>query len=151
VIRIEIDGSESLIRALQAKPEQSRRALVRALFMVGQIVRNKAVNGIRKGPKTGRLYKRGGVKHRASAPGEYPAANLGALMRSVDTEVNELSLHVDVGTALKYGEYLETKDPARGGRPWLSRAFSETREEVAAALIAAIQAVFGADRKVTRL
>jgi hypothetical protein len=151
MIRIQVDGTQAVINELNAKPAETRRALVAALWGSGTLVRNAAVNGIRKGPKSGRWYKRGGVRHRASAQGEYPAADTGTLMKSIDVEVDEMALHVDVGTSLAYGKILELKDPAHGGRPWLSRAWDETKDKVAAAIVTALGRVFPADRRVTRL
>lgn len=151
MIRIELEGTGALISALKAKPAETRLALIAALYGACQFVRNAAVNGLRKGPKTGRVYKRGGVFHRASAPGEYPASDSGTLMGRIDSEVNEATLVGEVGTNVVYGKYLEFKDPAKGGRPWLSRAWSEAQPKVEAALLAAIQRVFPADRTVTRL
>lgn len=64
---------------------------------------------MRDSPATGRTYTRGGVTHRASAPGEPPAPDTGDLLRHVMWRVRrdgELWL-ADVGNSLKYALFLE--------------------------------------------
>jgi hypothetical protein len=61
-------------------------------------------DGIRS-PKSGRMYRRsGGGSHRASAPGEYPARDTGALEASIGTTVSTWS--VTIGTRRFYSRFL---------------------------------------------
>lgn len=47
---------------------------------------------IRSPPKSGNVYRRRGVSHQASAPGEAPATDTGRLIQSARTENNEAAL-----------------------------------------------------------
>lgn len=58
------------------------------------------------GPHTGWLYRRRRGAHRASAPGEYPAKDSGALRRSIRSRVNADS--ATIGTSTGYAKYLRT-------------------------------------------
>lgn len=74
-------------------------------------------------PGTGRVYvKRNPTRvHRASAPGQPPAIDLGHLRASVGHHigVDELGMFGDWGTDLDYGLYLEAGTRHMAPRPWL--------------------------------
>lgn len=54
--------------------------------------------------KTGRIYNRNGRRQQASAPGEYPAVDTGALRASISTRVTSDS--VEIGTSPFYARFL---------------------------------------------
>jgi hypothetical protein len=76
-------------------------------------VHGAIIDQIRKGPKTGRLYKRGkrGRVHRASAPGETPASDSGHLINSVQVSPFTNPLVGEVVVAADYAAYLELGAP----------------------------------------
>lgn len=78
---------------------------------------------IKKGPKTGRLYRIAGRKrrHRASAPGEPPANLTGRLRRGVNFEVKGTD-QMQFGDTVFYGFYLERGTKKIKPRPHLKRA-----------------------------
>lgn len=91
-------------------------ALMRGLIGVASDVRNTAVESITDGKKSGRIYKRRGIVHRASAPGEPPAADTGTLHGSIDLKPHYSQLRVEIqatanyAAALEYGtEYIEPR------------------------------------------
>lgn len=105
-IRITLDGDEALIKRLIGAGQRARTLAKEALEDSVDHVKNRAVEGIANGPKTGRVYTtyfftRGtGAErtihpigerppHQASAPHEYPAADTGNLMRSIWAEVED--------------------------------------------------------------
>lgn len=149
-VRCEIVDHDGLIPELERTPGEARRLLRLGLWGAAQIIRRAIVDGIRKGPKSGRIYKRGkGIVHRASAEGEYPAADTGKLMKSVQqVRVNDHT--VDVESDAAYAMPLEYKPPERGGRPFISRGFAEKVEEATAFIAATLQGIFPGDRKATR-
>lgn len=56
-------------------------------------------------PKSGQLYiKRGGRRHRASAPGEFPANDEGLLRSTIDSTANRVE--TEVGTNTPYSKFL---------------------------------------------
>jgi hypothetical protein len=76
-----------------------------------QRVKNDALSifrrGLYSGPHSGRLYaRRGGRVHQASAAGECPANDTGALGRSLKAMSNQE--RVDIGTGVHYAQYLRT-------------------------------------------
>ena len=76
------------------------------------------------GSKGGRTYKRRKKTHTASAPGEAPAIDTGALVNSLNTEMaGELS--AVVGTNMEYAEALEFGSHKTAPRPLISPAFEE--------------------------
>lgn len=93
-------------------------------------VAKRAKEGISRGPKTGRRYKRGKNRwHIASAQSEYPASDTGNLVRSIHVEKDE-RLKAWVVSDAEYAKPLEYKPPSKGGRPFLRRALDETTDEI---------------------
>lgn len=87
-----------------------------------------AVAGIQRGPKTGARYRRGGVVHQASAPGQYPASDTGRLASNVRFELPTPSnLTGRVGTNIAYGPYLEFGTSRMAARPWLLPSFEQAK------------------------
>lgn len=67
----------------------------------------------------------------ASIPGEPPHVRTGALRNSVTHEVGDFEEIARIGTNLPYGRHLELGTKHMPARPWLRRAFAETRAAVA--------------------
>lgn len=83
--------------------------------------------GMRNSPATGRIYRRGGRTHQASAPGEAPAPDTGNLMRSVKWNVHQEGFNwlADVGSNLPYALFLEygavkVTRSSKSGKPTIS-------------------------------
>lgn len=79
-------------------------------------------------PKGGRTYVRGNTKHQASAPGEAPASDTGALVNSIQTKMvgdlsAEVAVNVEYGAGLEYGT---TKVLAR---PFVAPAIEKNRKQ----------------------
>lgn len=85
-------------------------------------------------PGTGRLYPRGGGKvHRASAPGEPPAADTGELRGSIGMEIAGTVLRVGSGLAKAEGLEFGMTTPTGGvvaPRPFMRPAFASVRDEM---------------------
>lgn len=147
-VRVEIEGAAELARQIDGVKAKAAPTIRAALWQAAQIIRNEAVRGIMKGPKTGRWYGR----HQASAAGEYPAADTGNLSRSIQQKNTQTVLGpaVDVEASASYAEPLELKAPERGGRPFLGRAFEAKYLEAIRVIEAAVAAIFPGDRTATR-
>ncbi|GEM_PF-4033277 len=92
-------------------------------------VEAEAKTAIQTGAKSGRLYKRGKRTHRASAEGEAPASDTGALVNSIRAHrVRRLLWEVRVGQL--YGALLELKL----NRPFLLPALEKVRERFVRAM-----------------
>lgn len=86
------------------------------------------------GPKRGRIYPRpGGKVHRASAPGEAPAIDTGALVNSIQMAM-EGDLTAVVGTAVEYAPYLEFGTRRMAPRPYLGPAAEAVRPSFESAM-----------------
>lgn len=122
-MRIGVLNDARLIRRLKALPLALRAEARGKLERAGEKVRNRMVEGIKNGPKTGRLYthrfpyvfgqenppaSHRRPPHRASAQDEYPAADTGNLMRSIHLEI-EGAPEIDGAAqlALDLGEFWE--------------------------------------------
>ena len=63
-----------------------------------------------------------------SKKGNYPHKQTGDHRKFIEADNVDMSiLTARVGSNLDYAKWLEVKTPARGGRPWLSRAIEETK------------------------
>lgn len=76
-------------------------------------------------PKSGRTYYRRGRLHRASAPGEYPAKDTGALRASVDYTVAGIT-RMEIGTQMFYAYYLRYGTSKMKPRKMSDAALRET-------------------------
>jgi HK97 gp10 family phage protein len=84
-------------------------------------------------PKHGKVYKRGKKKHRASAPGEAPAIDIGKLSNSIEVikegaGVDVVVVHSEYGAALEFGtEHIKA-------RPFMDPAAQKVKPKFLAAL-----------------
>jgi hypothetical protein len=73
-----------------AARERIKRAATVGVLAATNEISNVANELILSPPKTGRIYRRRGVEHQASAPGESPASDTGALVASSTATVVDL-------------------------------------------------------------
>lgn len=87
----------------------------------------RAVKQSLKQPGRGRLYRRRGVVHRASAPGSPPATDLGRLAAATTWEVgrDERGLVARIGSNYRVQLYLELGTRRMAPRPHLRPALAE--------------------------
>lgn len=97
-----------------------RRFLTRA----GEMAKRHFADGM-NGSHSGRTYIRpGGRVHQASAPGEFPAKDSGALLKSIGTEVT--ATYMRVGTNMPYSIYLRYGTSKMAPRKMSKEALTET-------------------------
>lgn len=118
-LRISITGTAALRSFGRGVPV----AVERGLFSFGKRVQNRIKTNLISGAKTGRIYRRRGIFHQASAPGEYPASDTGDLLGHIELFAGPGFL--DIGSTVLHGLHLEERSPNEGGRPWLLRAIDE--------------------------
>lgn len=75
-------------------------------------------------PGRGRLYKRGNITHRASAPGQGPAVDTGRLRQSIAV-VKVGDQHYRIGTNVRYAPLLEFGTRHIAPRPFMRPAAEE--------------------------
>lgn len=120
--------SLQFVRGIAHHGHQIRQGARIALYNIGKENVRYTRLIIKKGPKTGRLYRIPGRKrrHRASAPGQAPANLTGALRRSVDFNVRGYD-QMEFGDQKMYGKFLETGTKKMAARPHLIKAVRTNR------------------------
>lgn len=106
-------------------------AIAGGLVLEGSIKREMATK------KSGREYPRGGRVHVASAPGESPAPDTGALLNSIQTEVEQSSSSsatVIVGTNMEYAVPLEEGTARMAARPFMRPGLERSKADIEAAM-----------------
>ena len=88
-------------------------------------------------PGTGKVYRRGGKTHQASAPGQPPAPDIGNLVAntnaSTDLEIDGDDVVGDVVAATKYAEALHTGTERMAARPFFNVLTTDFRRDLEAA------------------
>jgi HK97 gp10 family phage protein len=106
-----------------------REAAMRGVVVAIHKVDAKAVDLILNTSKSGRVYRRRGITHQASAPGEPPASDTGTLLnrRRIDLLPEEIAARLTFSA--KHAAPLEFGTRNMAPRPFARRALAETREE----------------------
>ncbi len=92
------------------------------------------------GAKHGRVYMKGvkgNIEHQASAPGEAPAIDTGALVNSIQTEMLDRTTGM-VFTNMEYAAVLEFGGARIAPRPYFTPAAEAERANFEAAMIQAL-------------
>lgn len=118
--------SGDLLEQVNKFKQVAEKEFKTAVKLTSIAVLGDSVKSIQRGSKTGRIYKKGGVFHQASAPGESPASDTGRLAGDIDI-INK-GLTATVGTALEYGRFLEHGTMRIAERPWLRPAIDKNRQ-----------------------
>lgn len=90
------------------------------------LVEERAVQLIMNPPKSGIVYRKRGVSHQASAPGEAPASETGRLVNSRRISLNEAQLRASLNFSTQYAIMLERGTRKMEPRPYAARSLSET-------------------------
>ena len=96
-------------------------------------IQARAQMAIQNPPKSGRIYRRGNVAHQASAPGEAPATDTGALVNSAYTK-KLADADYETGFTVEYAAALEFGTPKIEPRPYLRPAVEAVRKAFIAAI-----------------
>lgn len=118
-----------------------RAATMRGLVAWIGDIEQRAVDKILKGSKTGRIYRRRGVAHQASAPGQPPASDTGRLVNSRRVDVFEEQLRARLTFSTAYAAPLEFGTVKMEPRPFLRNSLEESKETGHALVNGEIKAV----------
>lgn len=115
--------SLKFIREFKTQDKRILQGARIALYNIGKANVFYTRNIIKRGPKTGVLYRIPGRKrrHRASAPGEAPANLTGKLRRGVNFQVKGND-QMEFGDTELYGKFLEMGTRKMARRPHLEPA-----------------------------
>jgi len=108
--------------------------LGRAILLVDE----EAIRLILQTSKTGKIYRRRGVEHQASAPGEAPASDTGALVRGRTTEVDPSRMAARLSFRTKHALFMEVGTRNIAPRPFARPALMNKREQVQATIQQAV-------------
>jgi hypothetical protein len=109
MLSIEIKGDREMQAMLdRASKAAQGEAIQDGLKACVFLIQDKAQQGMQKGAKTGRLYRRGRKWHQASAPGQPPAVDTGLLVgafsvKQVDSRTVALRVHASYAADLEFG------------------------------------------------
>lgn len=127
----EINGLEQMHKATAIMIQETDKELRKALFLSAQKVDREAKDSIRGGKKSGVIYKRGNVIHRASAAGEAPASDTGRLLSSISSYAHKsgaLEAFVTAGRGLvNYARHLEFGTVNMAARPFMFPAYEKSK------------------------
>lgn len=111
------DSFDSLHAKLEAMKMQIPDSVKIALYNGGLQIEDIYKRAITAGSKTGKVYHRRSVSHTASAPGEAPANDTAALVRSVHTDRSADNTVVTVSVDANYAAPLEFGTSKMAARP----------------------------------
>jgi HK97 gp10 family phage protein len=127
-LSVQIEGLDRIGNATQAVRDSVAREIQVALKASGERVRGEAIKSILEGNKSGKIYRRGSVTHKASAPGEAPANDTGRLASSIISIQNKDESLVIAGRGqVKYAAFLEFGTERMAERPFMLPALEKSR------------------------
>jgi hypothetical protein len=118
---VTIEGLDALQRDFTRLGKEVQKGLGQAVSATALDVDRDIKKRIKRGPKTGTIYKRASGQnlsptHQASAPGEAPASDGGALVSSI-YNIKNSPISRTVGSRLAYAYYLEFSTLRMDARP----------------------------------
>lgn len=144
MIQIRITTTKFVENQLKHAEREITQSVQKAIYKSASLIQADAIRGIQRGKKTGKTYKRRGIQHTASAPGEYPASDTGRLASSI--RINRGLLSADVGSDLLYAKILEpdslTSESKLQPRPFLEPSYQKNKEKINAYIDKAIDEAF---------
>lgn len=132
------ENADAVARALRQYGERAEAEIGRAVQAQALDVRSDIQRRIQRGPKTGATYTRGGITHRASAPGEAPATDTGALVSSIQYRAVD-ALTAEIESRLAYASMLEFGTVHMDPRPSWTPAVEAKRADFTRRVVEAIE------------
>jgi len=127
-ISLSVSNVKELQAAIKAIGGKAERNVSRAIEATALGINRDVKDAIQRGDKTGRVYQRGNITHRASAPGEAPATDTGTLVSSIYYEPQSGLLSM-IGSRLAYAYYLEFGTMRIAPRPSWMPAVEANRDK----------------------
>lgn len=128
---INIDDPERLHLFVRGKRREIEQGVKDVTREHTRMLQREIIRTMLEDPKTGRVYYRGGGRlHQASAPGESPAVDTGALVASIRMTIGDGGLEGIAFTRSPYAGYLEngTRDKKILPRPAFVPSLAKVRQ-----------------------
>lgn len=109
-IAFKVENAVATAKEIEAMGERAITAVDKALTSGALKIAGRMVKLVQKGSRTGREYTRGGVTHKASAPGEPPKSDTGFLASHIiptKTKRRGSVVEASVVVKVKYAGWLE--------------------------------------------
>lgn len=126
-----VEGLDEVLRKMHEVNDRVNDALQDGLMASAAMVQSAAVKSIARGVKSGRIYTKGRITHQASAPGEAPATDTGALIRGF--QIEDAFINQNVVFVLNnsdHAEPLEFGTSKIAARPFLFPALEGSRKKI---------------------
>ena len=133
-VKVEVSGVLTKRGALMTLGAEMQKKLEDEVKRAAVFTANYARSAVRSGAKNGIVYEKYKPRrtHRASAPGEAPANDTGALIETITQQPTQGGWLV--GSTIKYSKWLEFGTQSMAERPFfrpaLKKATKEWRERV---------------------
>ena len=127
-ISIKVENVKAVQDAIRLYGAKAERNISRVIDATALTINRDVKDAIDRGAKSGRLYRRRNIEHRASAPGQAPATDTGFLLSSIYYERNT-PLSATVGSRLDYAYFLEFGTVRIEPRPAWLPATEKNREK----------------------
>lgn len=109
-----------------------RAAAMRGVIRGTENLRTECIRLVLETAKTGKVYRRRGVEHRASAPGEPWASDTGATLAKIDTRYDQAGLAGAVNFGAAHSPALEYGTAKMEPRPVARPAVENKRKDIEA-------------------
>lgn len=128
-MKLQIEGINELIQAIEDKKQEIRRAVYAEVETTAYEVRSKAVRRVQQSSASGAVYEKYNPRrtHQASAPGEAPATDTGALANSITVRGRSGDYYVI--SDIRYAPMLEFGTSRMDARPFLFPSLEEARPQ----------------------
>lgn len=128
-----VSGDDELIRKLRSIKSKVGNGMSQVALSGAFVLEGFVKQSMQEGHH-GRVYRRGGKAHQASAPGEPPAVDYGHLLNSIGSSVIDDEA-AQVATNSEAAVHLEFGTARMAARPFMRPAVDEHRKEVANAMV----------------
>lgn len=129
-VRIDVDFTDvqtALTRLAKKSPDVASAMVEQTAMMI----EDRAIKNINNGSRSGKVYKRRGVTHQASAPSEFPKTDTGKLVKNIKTKMeNPLEATVGSRAAAPHGYWLEFGTVKMTPRPWLAPSAEQEKQAI---------------------
>ena len=131
-----VKGVNETLKKFEALGGDMQDALGKIATAGALVLEGNIKNDMRQ-KKSGRQYQRGQKMHTASAPGESPAVDYGALINSIQSELGDVtskSATAQVGTNMIYAVPLEFGTSRMEARPFMRPGAERAKPDIEAAM-----------------